>query len=44
MLKEYVQSRTTEAAIRMTYAFAAVGKKIGEDPRKERIWWVTQPI
>ncbi|CAI4221810.1 unnamed protein product [Auanema sp. JU1783] len=37
MTKKYIQSRTTESVILMTYAFAAVGKAIGGDAIKERI-------
>ncbi|EYB98839.1 hypothetical protein Y032_0127g1375 [Ancylostoma ceylanicum] len=36
MAERYLQSTTTEAVIRMTYAFAAVGQKIGSDAEKER--------
>ncbi|VDK75910.1 unnamed protein product [Cylicostephanus goldi] len=36
MALRYMQSATTEAVIRMTYAFAAVGQKIGSDAEKER--------
>ena len=36
-MKDYVQSRTSEAVIRLTYAFAVVGKVIGADVSKERL-------
>ncbi|WKY07165.1 hypothetical protein Q1695_006965 [Nippostrongylus brasiliensis] len=34
--QKYQQSKSTEAAVRMTYAFAAVGQMIGSDAEKER--------
>ncbi|CAD6199424.1 unnamed protein product [Caenorhabditis auriculariae] len=37
MLESYVQSRTTEAVIRMTYAFAAVASTIGSSSLNEKI-------
>ncbi|CAB3406504.1 unnamed protein product [Caenorhabditis bovis] len=37
MIKSYVQSRTTEASIRMTYAFAGVAKEIAKDSAYEKI-------
>ncbi|PAV64258.1 hypothetical protein WR25_13296 [Diploscapter pachys] len=37
MLREYSQAKTTEAAIRMTYAYAAVGARISESAEKERV-------
>ena len=37
-----LQARTSEAVIRMTYAFAAVGKSIGVDERKMAIWLVSK--
>ena len=37
MLREYSQAMTTESAIRMTYAYAAVGAKISESAEKERL-------
>lgn len=36
MMKTYVQARTTEASIRMTYAFAAVAKIIAADKQFEK--------
>lgn len=38
MAAAYRQSRDTDAVIRLTFAFAAVAKNIGADPKKEAIW------
>lgn len=35
--QKYLQSKSTEAAVRLTYAFAAVGQKIGSNVDKERV-------
>lgn len=40
-MKGNLKARTAEAVIRMTYAFAAVGKIIGGDEEKYAVWYVS---